>query len=267
MLRVITVLSDFGTADGYLGAMKGVIRSISPQTNFDDISAEIDPGDIFAASLAIENYHNRYPEGTVHLAVIDPGVGSSRKGICLECENRFYVGPDNGIFEAVLGSGKDYSCYELANPEYRLENVSETFHGRDIFAPAAAYLSTGVKPAEFGPLVQTPTRLSESVSCIVSEDGLSLIGSVTHADRFGNLITSISRGKLDVFTGGDNQKLTIHVSGKMIDGISQYYSQVEVGEYIALFGSSGKLEIAVNGGSALKALGEQLNNLSVTIYK
>ena len=266
MFRGITILTDFGTADGYLGAMKGVIRSIAPQAVIDDISAEISPGDIFAASLAIENYHCRYPEGTVHLAVIDPGVGGSRKGICLECDKRFYVGPDNGVFETVLGSGKEYSCHELAKRQFRLDKVSDTFHGRDIFAPAAAYLSLGTNPAEFGPEINEPARLLSNELCVIAGDGRSLSGRVNHADRFGNLITNIGRDTFEAFAG-NSMNLTLNISDRKIEGISQYYSQASVGELIALFGSGDKLEIAVNGGSALKAIGEQLNNLSVTIYK
>ena len=266
MYRAITILSDFGTADGYLGAMKGVIRSIAPQAIIDDISAEVSPGDIFAASLAIENYHNRYPEGTVHLVVIDPGVGSIRKGICLECDKRFYVGPDNGVFETVFGSGNNFTCHELANRQYRLAKVSDTFHGRDIFAPAAAHLSLGIIPAEFGPKVYEPLRLAPNELCVIAEDGRSLIGRVSHADRFGNLITNISRDTVEAFAGNSTD-LNLNISGRKIQGISKYYSQAAAGELIALFGSSDKLEIAINGGSALQAVGEQLNNLSVTIYK
>jgi hypothetical protein len=141
--RIITLTTDFGTQDGYVGVMKGVICSVAPKARIVEITHEIEPGNVAQASFVLESFHTFYPEGTVNLVVVDPGVGSERRALALESAGRFYIGPDNGVFEPVLGSAAGFRCYELTERKFHLKDISRTFHGRDIFAPAAALLSGG----------------------------------------------------------------------------------------------------------------------------
>jgi S-adenosylmethionine hydrolase len=236
MTRIITLLTDFGTADGYVGEMKGVLAANAPDCALIDIAHDVAPHDVEAGRLALARYWHRFPVGTVHLAVVDPGVGGPRDALAVESEGRMLVGPDNGILSpAMLHPGA--RCVTLAVPA----SASPTFHGRDVFAPAAAKLAQGVKLDALGTLCSNPV-VNRTPEATRRADG-AVAGVVISMDRFGNLVTNlVSRH------GG-----AIEVAARSIP-IRRSYADVAVGELVALVGSSGLVEIAVRDGSAARAL-------------
>jgi len=244
--KIITLLTDFGTKDGYVGAVKGVIKRINPQAEIVDITHDIDLYDILSASFTLNNLYKYFPKGTIHLAVVDPGVGSLRQPILIKTKDFFFVGPDNGIFSFIYQREDITDIIILSNKKYFLAEPSSTFHARDIFAPVAAYLSLGIKIEEFG----LPAK--ECMKFIIPEPkskGRSLAGEIIHIDRFGNLITNISADFLE------NRKDAEIIMGKRkIKGTSQSYFEIKERKLGALIGSSNFLELAVNQGSAQKLL-------------
>ena len=192
MPGLITLTTDFGLRDPFVGIMKGVVLSICPSARLVDLTHEIPPQDVLAGGLALEAAAPFFPAGTVHLAVVDPGVGTTRRAIAIRAGGFYLVGPDNGLFTFAL-DGDGWTAVALTAPEYRLANVSRTFHGRDVFAPAAAYLASGVPLERLGPTVSDPERLRRPACRL--EDG-ELVGEVLDADRFGNLRTSIPAARL-----------------------------------------------------------------------
>ncbi|MBN2289631.1 MAG: SAM-dependent chlorinase/fluorinase [Candidatus Glassbacteria bacterium] len=261
----ITLTTDFGTRDGYVGAMKGVIRSIAPEAVLEDITHRITPGRVAEAAFVLENFHACYPPGTVHLVVVDPGVGGPRRALAVRSGGRFYVGPDNGVFEAVFSADRQPACYELTNERYHRKPVSPTFHGRDIFAPAAAHLAAGLSPEELGPPAHDPLRL-EGAACSARPGGLPLTGHVVHIDRFGNLVTDLRLRDLEAVSA-DKSRIRVSCCGVEIDGVSEFYAQANRGKFLALIGSSGRLEVALREGSAAAKLGEPAHDAVVTITK
>jgi S-adenosylmethionine hydrolase len=257
MGKIITLTTDFGTRDPYVGAMKGVILSICPGAQVVDITHEVGRHDILEGALALASACDYFPKGTVHLAVVDPGVGTKRKAVAVrvlnqssgQAEEHCFVGPDNGVLSLALQGRKRSRAVEIKNPKAMLKEVSATFHGRDIFAPAAAYLAKG-KPLSFlGPPVKVLRKIALPG---VRQTREATEGEVIAFDRFGNAITNISRQE----AGGGRQRATktIRVMGRTI-GLEDAYGDVEPGEAAALWGSHGFLEIAVNQGSAQEALG------------
>jgi S-adenosyl-L-methionine hydrolase (adenosine-forming) len=265
MSVAITLTTDFCTRDGYVGAMKGVIRSIAPGAVLDDITHRITPGRVDEAALVLENFHEFYPPGTIHLVVVDPAVGSSRRALAVASAGRFYVGPDNGVFEVVFRLKDQFTCYELTNEKYHRTPVSRTFHGRDIFAPAAAHLASGLNPEKLGGIIHDPVRLELS-SPETDETGTMLAGHVVHVDRFGNLVSDLREQDLECFSA-DKSRINVSCCGVEIPGVSDYYAQVEKGDFVALIGSSGRLEIAMRDGSAAEKLGEKTSNAILIIRK
>lgn len=239
----ITLLSDFGTRDGYVGAMKGVISSIFPGVLVDDISHSISPGDIENAALALTRYWSRYDTGTVHLAVVDPGVGTARRAIAVEADRRLFVAPDNGVLSRVYDAAQTFRIVEITNPAYTLAGVGHTFHGRDIFAPAAAFLARGVHLSLLGPEVHDPIRVGEPA---VHEEEGALVGQVVSLDHFGNLVTN-----LRVEAGGDAEG--VEVEGRTIP-IVRTYGDVPSKEVAALVNSDGRIEVAARDSSAAELL-------------
>jgi hypothetical protein len=262
--QIITLTTDFGTQDGYVGVMKGVICSVAPEARIVDITHEIEPGNVAQASFVLESFHTFYPEGTVNLVVVDPGVGSDRRALALESAGRFYIGPDNGVFEPVLGPASEFRCYELTERKFHLKDISWTFHGRDIFAPSAARLSGGFPLEKLGKPVRDPVR--QAVGARAEFKNGCLYGRVVHVDRFGNLITSITARDLDLL-GSERSELTVYLCGVKIKGIAEYYSQVERGRLLALVGSTERLEIAASLASAAVILGPEAANAGVTVFK
>jgi S-adenosylmethionine hydrolase len=266
-MRVITLTTDFGDEDGYVGTMKGVILSIAPDVRLVDLSHHIPPQDIRRAAFVVAEAAPYFPPGTIHVAVVDPGVGSGRRALIVETERALFVGPDNGLFSFILDNHPEACCYAIEEPAYRLPQVSYTFHGRDIFAPAAAHLARGVPPAAFGPPVTDPVRLPPPRLDLEEE---RIVGEILHADRFGNLVTSIGRlqwqgaalvlqpafGPLArrfpvLFRAGEAR---VEVGDRVLSGILHTFAEAKPGELIAYPGSSGFLEIGLVNGCAAAAL-------------
>src|SRR5437588_12544751 len=220
-MSIITLLTDFGTQDYFVGAMKGVIRSINPDARIVDITHEIPPQGIHAAAFNLLACYKDLSEGTIHVAVVDPGVGSSRRPILIECAGQSFVGPDNGIFSWVCAREGNYRAIHLTNENFFRHPISTTFHGRDIFAPVAATLSNGVTPEEFGPTIENLIHLDPLRPKILS-DGV-IEASIIYIDRFGNCITNLTREIL----GDDLSRVRLVVSGRQITSFRRYYSEAE----------------------------------------
>jgi S-adenosylmethionine hydrolase len=242
---VVTLTTDFGLRDPYVAAMKGAILDIAPAVDLVDITHEVERHDIAEGALALEAAAPFFPRGTIHVAVVDPGVGTARRGIVLEARGHVFVGPDNGLFTPFVDAD-GWHAFELHAPEFRLPVVSRTFHGRDVFAPAAAHVARGVPPARFGPPVADPVLLPWLEVRAVAGD---IAGTVVHVDRFGNLITSIHAEAVESL-GPD---VTVQVAGRTVSVVGTY-GELSVGVAGALLGSSNRLEIAVREGSAADAL-------------
>jgi S-adenosylmethionine hydrolase len=251
MRNVITLTTDFGLQDYYVSAMKAVMLGIAPETCLIDISHEIPSQDIMAGSWILQNSAMLFPDETVHTVVVDPGVGTDRKPIALQVENQFFVGPDNGIFSLLIKE-RDYKAVRLTNKKYWRANPSNTFPGRDIFAPVAAHLSRGVKLEDLGDPVEELTTYRWTVP-IADKDGLE--GMVIHIDKFGNLVTNLSSELLEEVI--DGKKVKIYVGTFILDEIATTFASVTEGEPVAYIGSSGMLEIGINKGDACKMLGVQ----------
>jgi S-adenosyl-L-methionine hydrolase (adenosine-forming) len=252
---VITLLTDFGTADYFVAAMKGVILSRNPQACITDITHEIPPQDIEAGAFILLTACSFFPPGTIHVAVIDPGVGSSRKPILIEAGGQFFVGPDNGLFSYVCDRLPVTRILHLTNAKYFLEPVSQTFNGRDIFAPVAAALSTGIKPQELGTETTDYVRL-KSLAPETSRDG-EINARVIHIDRFGNCVTNITRNELS--PEQINAGATLRIKGKTIKSFRNYFNEKTASrdKVFAVWGSAGFLEIAAANQSAAKLLNIQ----------
>jgi S-adenosyl-L-methionine hydrolase (adenosine-forming) len=247
MPPVITLTTDFGLRDPFVGIMKGVLLSICPSARLVDLTHEIAPQDVLAGSLALEAAIPFFPPGTVHLAVVDPGVGSARRAIGVRAGGAYLVGPDNGLFSFAL-EGAGWTAVSLTAPQYRLAEVSRTFHGRDVFAPAAAYLAAGVPLERLGPAVSDPERLRRPGCRLMAGE---LVGEVLDADRFGNLITSIPAARLAEIPG----PIEVEVGGYRVRGPVDAYAAVREGEPAVILGSTGRLEIFVRAGRAVDRLG------------
>ncbi|MDI6402055.1 SAM-dependent chlorinase/fluorinase [Balneolaceae bacterium ANBcel3] len=248
--RIITMTTDFGSQDYYVSAMKAVILGINPSVRFVDISHDLPPQDIMAGAWVLKNTAFLYPPGTIHLAVIDPGVGSSRKPILVQIQDQYFVGPDNGLFSLVLDKKESCRMIELTADTYWRKPVSNTFHGRDIFAPVAAHVSTGIPISNFGrPLPELTTyRWAKPIS---DEEGVQ--GWIAHIDRYGNLISNIPE-KL-IKNRGNQQEFKIYIGNTILKTISKSYASVPDGEPVAVLGSSGMLEVAIYKGNAAEMLG------------
>jgi S-adenosylmethionine hydrolase len=239
---IITLLTDFGWGDGYIGAMKGVILRINPDCRIVDLAHEISPHDVMGAALILGQTYPFFPSGTIHVAVVDPGVGGSRRPLVLETDGYRFVGPDNGCFTFVLKREEGVQAYELIEEQFHLPRVSHTFHGRDIFAPVAAHLSTGVPPSAMGPSIESTDLTSLDIPDPVAE-GEILRGEVIGVDSFGNLVTNISRDAMGAFP--PDGVVEIEIGGERIKGLRSSYEEGKAGEIIALWGSAGLLELSL----------------------
>ena len=246
----ITLTTDFGLSDPYVGIMKGVILSINPEARVIDISHLIKAGSGLQAAGIIEEAYTFFPKGTIHVAVVDPGVGTERRLILLETEEYFFVGPDNGIFWPVIVANPDIRVIHLTESRYFLPHITHTFHGRDIFAPVAAHLSRGVDPRKMGHPISDPVPFKIPRPQQTRE---VLSGRIIRVDHFGNLITNILQKDLDQFSG--TARPIIKIGELLIEGVSKTYADTSAGETLAMIGSSGLLEIAVNLGRACDRLG------------
>ena len=248
MRSIITLTTDFGSKDHYVGAMKGVMLSVNENVHPVDITHCIESHDVRAASFVIGNSYRYFPKNTVHLVVVDPGVGSRRRPIALFADGHFFVGPDNGVFSSVIRCCEDFSAREIKNRDYFLKEVSSTFHGRDIFSPVAAHLSLGVSFSQIGPQIRDPEILPRDGYSVT---GAEIRGTVVYTDKFGNLITSIPTEAVS-----DGARAVVTVGEKRVTEISESYSSVKPGEIVVVGGSGGYIEISVNQGRACDVFGE-----------
>jgi len=246
MSGIITLTTDFGLRDAYQGAVKGAILSLCPGVSLVDITHLVPPGDILEGSLVMAGACSLFPDGVVHVGVVDPGVGTERRAVVLETARHFFVGPDNGLLTLVAPPEEVKTAVRLTNPAYFAAEVSPTFHGRDVFAPVAAHLCLGVGPRAMGEEMD-PESLVRLDLPEAARHGESVTGEVVHVDAFGNLITNI-RGA-DVCDGS-----VVGVEGQSL-ALVRTYADVEQGAVVALIGSTGLVEVAVNGGNAAEKLG------------
>jgi len=246
--RIITLLTDFGLEDGYLGSVKGIILGICPAARMIDITHLVPAQDIRAGGFILHTVYRDFPAGAIHLAVVDPGVGTERCGLVIQTPNYFFVGPDNGLFSWVLKNEPAAEARMLENGEFWRSTVSSTFHGRDVFAPVAAHLAAGIPAALLGP----PRIAHIAEWSTVSRHGSTLKGEVLHVDHFGNVITNLDRKTLNDLA--PNRRLVIHAEGRAIGGLRSTYGSEPPGAALAIIGSHGFLEIAVNRGNAARVL-------------
>lgn len=238
-MALVTLLTDFGTADGYVGAMKGVLYSRAPGVRVIDVTHDIAAHDISGAAHALTNTVPYFPAGTIHVCVVDPGVGGERKAVIVVRNDQVLVGPDNGVFSLV--APRPQAAYEITEAAYLRDRPSMTFHGRDIFASAAAELARGGKPEDAGPQVVLRGKLAQEPL-----EGAAV--KVAHVDVFGNLITNLAKKRIP-------EGAAFRVAGRDIAAISNSYENVGEGELLAYVGSRNTLEVAIRGGNAAETLG------------
>jgi S-adenosylmethionine hydrolase len=247
---VIALLTDFGTRDHYVGAMRGVALGICPDATLADITHDIPPQDVLAGALELAAAFTYFPQGTVFLCVVDPGVGSSRRGIAAEAGGYTFVAPDNGLLTMVFREAPPARVVELTERKYARPDVSRTFEGRDRFAPAAAWLAKGVELTALGPPLTHWQTLDVPAPRM---DSAHLRGVVLRVDRFGNLVTNIERRRFEEFAAG--RRIQIAIADQPVPKVVATYAEADAGSICALFGSSDHLEIAVSSGSAAERLG------------
>lgn len=247
---LMALLTDFGTADHYVGTMKGVALGICPDLTLVDITHEIPPHDVRVGARQLAASYRYFPAGTVFLVVVDPGVGSARRGLAVETAGYRFVAPDNGVLSAVLDESAARRIIELTERKFARPTISRTFEGRDRFAPAAAWLARGAAITTLGRSVADPTRLTWP-PVVERPDGID--GEVELVDRFGNLITNLGRHMVERFLGAG--AVDIAIAGHPVPRLVATYAEVGPGELCALFGSSDRLEVAVSGGNAAARLG------------
>lgn len=242
---IIALLTDFGTRDHFTGAMKGAILSINKKAQIVDITHEIPPQDIQSASFTLRACYRDFPAKTIFTAIVDPGVGSDRRAILVETANYYFIAPDNGLLSFIFNEDKPFRVFELANDTYSKHPVSDTFHGRDIFAPAAAHLSNGVKPDEFGNELKDFVSFEERKPRKISDNRIE--AEIIHIDRFGNLISNLKKDDLP-------DGFTIVINETRISKIRQFFAESNKSELFMILGSAGFLEIAAFQDSAAKLL-------------
>jgi len=249
---IITLLTDFGTSGPYVAAMKGVILGICPAARIVDITHDISPQDVSEGAYVWAASFSYFPKATIHVGVVDPGVGGHRRPVAVRAAGHIFICPDNGLLSWVLADHPQTEAFELRRKEFFLPSVSSTFHGRDIFAPAAAHIAKGTSLARLGPPagrlllheVPRPQKLSD----------VELLGTVVHIDTFGNLVTNITLPDCENLTAWSPTSASVVVGGRKISGLRRTYQDVPPGEPLAYFGSLGRLELAVNKGSAAQIL-------------
>ncbi len=251
---IITLTTDFGLHDHFVGTMKGVILGICPGATIVDVTHQITPFEISEGAFTVMEAWRAFPKKTIHVAVVDPGVGSSRRPILVEAGGHYFVGPDNGVLAMVYGPlrerGEKIRVRHLTKEEYFRQPVSRTFHGRDIFAPVAAHLAAGVTPAKLGPIIEDYLKLQSFWPTRMAKR--SWTGQVLKVDRFGNLISNFSEAE---FEGIKTRPFEIAIGTEKIHRLALNYAEVPFGEPVAIVGSSGFVEICVNQGNAAKQLG------------
>ena len=253
-MSIITLLTDFGIDDEYVGVMKGVILKINPSVKIVDITHQIEPQDVIQAAYTLNASYTFFPTPCVHLVVVDPGVGTGRNILAFEKAGHIFLAPDNGVLSLVLQNEVKPKFIKVENTDFFLESISRTFHGRDIFAPVGAHITNGVDLNGLGPIIPPDDIIRlDDLSPTVSAEG-DLCGKVVSIDRFGNLITNIDSDALSTFCNNSGRNARIELGKQIITGVLETYADGPSGAPMALIGSRGYLEIAVNKGSAEKQL-------------
>jgi S-adenosylmethionine hydrolase len=252
-VAIITLLTDFGASDYFVGAMKGVILSLNPDATIVDITHEIPPQDIESGAFTLLSCYRDFPKGTIYVAVVDPGVGSDRRAIIVECADHLFVGPDNGLFSWVCERENNWTATQVTNARFFRKPVSNTFHGRDIFAPVAAALSLGERPRDFGTSFTDIVRLESLEPVAINENTIG--GRIIHIDRFGNCVTSFTRWTLE--SRGPATSWRITLNDREIDSFRDFFADSRTDEVFTIIGSAGFIEICVRNGSAANLLNVQ----------
>jgi hypothetical protein len=247
---IITLLTDFGTSDHYVAAMKGVILGICPEAELIDITHDIAPYAIAEGAYTLAQAWRCFPRGTTHLAVVDPGVGTERRAILAEADGHRFVAPDNGLLSFILNAVPGARVRELSRARFFRDSVSSTFHGRDLFAPVSAHVARGIDPKRFGSVIKD-TEVKTFIGVLQKGSG-SYLGSVLSIDRFGNVITNLEANK---FCGIAVEPFKIRVGSKTVSTFHPTFGEAGPGEIFALFGSSGFIELSINQSDAAKRLG------------
>ncbi|MCB9460031.1 MAG: SAM-dependent chlorinase/fluorinase [Anaerolineaceae bacterium] len=277
-MPTIALLTDFGVEDVYVGVMKGVMKNICPDSDFIDITHAIPPQDVRSGALALLDAYSYFPKGTVFLVVVDPGVGSDRLPIAVSTGDYHFIAPDNGVLTYMLADA-DFRAHALTNTAYRLPATSSTFHGRDIFAPAAAHLAAGIDISRFGASVENLIILPQPKLTLGDSE---LIGEVVRIDHFGNIITSIGHlhwhGANCVYLHPktsspsnaisiDADSASVQIAGISLNSIKRAYHEVEIGQLALQIDSTGQLEVMINQGNASQRLGVSVGDEIVLRYK
>ena len=257
-MNVLTFLSDFGMKSGYVGQMKGVALTLAPQVKCVDISHDVPAHDIVAGAFILRNSVGFFPKGTVHVAVVDPGVGTKRRGIVVLTQRHIFVGPDNGLLIPAARFIGDFRVYEITNPRLQGDNASNTFHGRDIFTPVAAHVINGISFDTIGPQIQDFVDLQFPRA---EKNGSGFDAKVLFIDDFGNIITNIEENQIKGTIRSGDQLILGSGSKKTSLRFVDSYGSVKKGELLATIGSSGFLEISVNQGIASKLLKKERNDM------
>jgi len=249
---LVTFLSDFGTADWFVGVVHGVLHETCPGVRIVDLTHHIPPGDIERAAFVLEAATPDFGAGTIHLVVVDPGVGTGRRAIAVRAHDQVFVGPDNGVLEWAL-SAPGAEVREVTDTKLFRQPVSRTFHGRDVFAPVAAHLASGLKFESIGPVAKLPLRLTVQAPRTVNGE---LVGRIMFVDRFGNLLTNLTERHLaERFPNAAPEQFEVEAAGYVIRGLARAYADAPVGSTVAILDSSGRLEIAQVRGDASQRLG------------
>lgn len=265
-MNIITFTTDFGLSDHYVGVMKGVILGIQPAAHLVDISHGVQPYDISDGAFTIAQAYGYFPKKTIHVVVVDPGVGSARRPLLAEMAGQYFVAPDNGVLSMVFGretaAGKRCRVRHITNERYFLQPVSRTFHGRDVFSPVAGYLAAGITPAQFGMRIEDYIRASFDEPTQTGKH--TWTGAILKADHFGNLATNFH---VDRFPSVRTHAFALHVGLQIITRLALTFSECAPGELFAVVGGSGYIEVAASEGSAAKALGCGASSpVELTVY-
>ena len=267
MTRIITLTTDFGWVDGFVGTMKGVILGINPDVTLIDITHDIAPQNIEQGAFLFAASAKYFPADAIHVVVVDPGVGGARRPIAVQVGETIFVAPDNGVLSLAISDWRaeiespmshlpsPIRVVHLNKPEYWLPRVSNTFHGRDLFAPVAAHLSLGVPLEAFGDPIHDWVRLPGCTASFRAGDQIA--GRVLHIDRFGNVITNVDA---EMLIAMDRTHINVHIAGRQVHGLKATFSDAASGQIIALIGSGGQLEVALRDGNAAAALGASVGD-------
>lgn len=251
---IITLITDFGLTDAYVGVMKGVVASISLDARVIDLSHDIAPQDVRGAAFLLAGAFEYFPAGTIHVAVVDPTVGTARAALCVRSGGHYFIGPDNGVLSIACYRAGRPRIYHLENEEYFLNQKSRTFHGRDVFAPVAAHLAAGAPIEALGPSARSMKRIR--IPRPAARAGPALSGRIVYIDRFGNLITNVGAEDVRrIFPRTKHENLIVTCGAAEIRGIDETYGDAPVGTALALFGSFNLMEISVRDGDAASRLG------------